>query len=302
MERGGRRCPCQRCKETGRTALRTPALVARWKDREYEGEKWFRIAEYAILAPAAVAQRQSPRNTAILGDRIAVTWGNPYGRGAVTPEIAMRLRNMEEICSTCYSFAAILSDRSVVTWGQARTGGASNELTNVQQIFASRAAFAALQCDGTVVAWGDPQGGSETTFAVAPRLMLRECYRWLASARRVDALVLPRPCSVLMLRECCRCLASARRVDALVLPRPCNVLMLRECCRCLASSRHVDASVLPRSCSMLMLRECRRWFAGAQRVDGNDCRNVIKLGVPLQQWSAKVTAQLTRAWMLWVAW
>ena len=69
-----------------------------------------------------------------------VTWGNPY-YGGDSSAVQDQLKNIRQIRSTRYAFAAILADGTVATWGQPDYGGDSSrvqhQLRNVQQFFST---------------------------------------------------------------------------------------------------------------------------------------------------------------------
>ena len=102
---------------------------------------------------------------AILYDGSAVMSGCYLGPDDEMNRIQDQLKDVQQICGTAASFAAILSDERVITWGDPKCGGESSsvqeQLVNVQEIKATLGAFVALCGDGRVVAWGDPECGGD---------------------------------------------------------------------------------------------------------------------------------------------
>jgi alpha-tubulin suppressor-like RCC1 family protein len=64
-----------------------------------------------------------------LADGTVVAWGNP-DYGGDSSEVQDQLQNVQQICCTSSSFAAILADGSVVTWGSPNEGGDSSRVQN----------------------------------------------------------------------------------------------------------------------------------------------------------------------------
>ena len=91
-----------------------------------------------------------------VGGDTVVTWGNQK-HGGKSSHVAGRLRNVVDIQSTDYAFAAILNTGTVVTWGDPDYGGCSifaqHQLKNVKKISAGRFNFTAVRSRGRVV-WG----------------------------------------------------------------------------------------------------------------------------------------------------
>lgn len=81
------------------------------------------------------------------------TFGNIGGRAHL-----LNLKNVDQVFSNRYAYAALLDDKRVVTWGDTIYGGDSSviesQLTNVVSIQATEKAFAALKSNGSVVTWG----------------------------------------------------------------------------------------------------------------------------------------------------
>ena len=86
-----------------------------------------------------------------------MTWDDPDS-GGDSSRVQDQLHNVQQICGTYRSFAAILANGTVVTWGYPDYGGESSivqdQLKNVQEICSTDSAFAAILADGTMVAWG----------------------------------------------------------------------------------------------------------------------------------------------------
>ena len=76
-----------------------------------------------------------------------------------------QLKNVQQLQSTHYAFAAILGHGSVVNWGDGWCDSTAvrDQLKNVQQIQATRSAYAAILGDGSVVTWGDSDFGFACT-------------------------------------------------------------------------------------------------------------------------------------------
>jgi len=62
-----------------------------------------------------------------LADGSVVSWGAP-NFGGDSSEVQEQLRDVQQVCSTRFAFAAILSDGTVVTWGDGRFGGNSSKV------------------------------------------------------------------------------------------------------------------------------------------------------------------------------
>ena len=96
----------------------------------------------------------------------AVTWGN-LKCGGDSSGVQHQLRNVQDICCTAASFAAILAEGTVVTWGDPDYGGDSSrvqhQLRNVKQVCGTRKALAAILAEGAVVTWGDPDYGGDSS-------------------------------------------------------------------------------------------------------------------------------------------
>ena len=99
------------------------------------------------------------------GGRV-ITWGCPYS-GGDSSAVQERLRNVRDVQSTGFAFAATLENGSVVAWGHPDYGGDSSGvedlLRSVQQVEATQQAFAAILSDGSVVTWGVASYGGDSS-------------------------------------------------------------------------------------------------------------------------------------------
>ena len=97
-----------------------------------------------------------------LANGCVITWGNK-DNGGDSSTIQHLLKDVQNIYSTYYAFAALLKNGSVVTWGNKYNGGNSSSvqhlLKNVVKIYSTSNAFAALLENGSVVTWGNPSYG-----------------------------------------------------------------------------------------------------------------------------------------------
>ena len=106
---------------------------------------------------------KDPRSKSLGGD---IDTGSPRGgdSSAVSDQID---KNVVDIFSSRYAFAALKNNGRVVAWGDPLRGGDTGEsqrLLNkgVQKIASNGTSFAALKNNGRVVTWGDPsRGGSK---------------------------------------------------------------------------------------------------------------------------------------------
>eukprot|EP00434_Breviolum_minutum_P016050 symbB.v1.2.014146.t3/scaffold1025.1/size143318/6 len=97
------------------------------------------------------------------GDRV-VTWGN---HGGDHRRVKEKLRQVHQLQSTGFAFAAIVGDGRVIAWGHPHYGGNSgnvdDRLRNVEQLQATGSAFCAILADETVVTWGDAENGGDSS-------------------------------------------------------------------------------------------------------------------------------------------
>ena len=97
-----------------------------------------------------------------LANGCVITWGNK-DNGGDSSAVQHLLKDVQNIYSTHYAFAALLKNGNVVTWGHQNTGGNSSSvqhlLKNVVKIYSTSNAFAALLENGSVVTWGNPSYG-----------------------------------------------------------------------------------------------------------------------------------------------
>ena len=68
--------------------------------------------------------------TAILANGTVVTWGYP-GNGGDSNSAHDNLKNISQVQSTRFSFAAIRGDRTVVAWGNSACGGNINKVESL---------------------------------------------------------------------------------------------------------------------------------------------------------------------------
>eukprot|EP00434_Breviolum_minutum_P016049 symbB.v1.2.014146.t2/scaffold1025.1/size143318/6 len=112
-----------------------------------------RVGDVKVLAQQQLRQ----------GDRV-VTWGN---HGGDHRRVKEKLRQVHQLQSTGFAFAAIVGDGRVIAWGHPHYGGNSgnvdDRLRNVEQLQATGSAFCAILADETVVTWGDAENGGDSS-------------------------------------------------------------------------------------------------------------------------------------------
>ena len=90
-----------------------------------------------------------------------IGWGASYYGLDKAPS---GLKDIKNILSTAYAFAALHNNGTVTAWGTSVTGdsskgGAAPSLRNTKAVYSNEEAFAALHFDSSVTTWGTPTYG-----------------------------------------------------------------------------------------------------------------------------------------------
>lgn len=85
-----------------------------------------------------------------------ITWGCSE-HGGDSSYVKDQLKDIKEIYSNQYAFAAINKNRDVITWGVDKCGGNSShvkdQLINIKKIYTTQSAFAAINNEGNIITW-----------------------------------------------------------------------------------------------------------------------------------------------------